>query len=206
MAKTLPARGEFVALDDASWRTPASLDDRVQSLGCLNFVRLEGLAIDREKPNAFYFTDRLGTGQFVTSTAGGGRLYHVTLDPFDPTQVQDLEVLRYASDGDDLFRPSSIDTDDQSVMIEEYPGTRGVHASRILRYLTRERRLEPVAVCAERRAPSRTRPPPPTPRRSTRPSAASTRVAPPRSWRRRCEPWRRTSASTSRWRTASGSA
>ncbi len=150
LRRTVPARGEFVALDDASWRTPAALDDRVQSLGCLNFVRLEGLAIDREKPNAFYFTDRLGTGQFVASTTGGGRLYHVTLDPFDPTQVQELEVLLDASEGDDLFRPSSIDTDDQSVMIEEYPGTRGVHASRILRYLTRERRLEPVAVCAER--------------------------------------------------------
>jgi len=148
-----PVRAEFVALDNASARNPAALDARAQSVGCLNFVRLEGIAVDREKPNSFYFTDRLGYAQdgFVpTASNGGGRLYHVTLDPFDPTQVQELEVVLDASSGDDIFRPSSIDTDDQCVMIQEYPGARGVRASRILRYTPRERRLEAVADCVER--------------------------------------------------------
>jgi hypothetical protein len=148
-----PVRAEFVALDNASARNPAALDARAQSVGCLNFVRLEGIAVDREKPNSFYFTDRLGYAQdgFVpTASNGGGRLYHVTLDPFDPTQVQELEVVLDASSGDDIFRPSSIDTDDQCVMIQEYPGARGVRASRILRYTPREHRLEAVADCVER--------------------------------------------------------
>jgi hypothetical protein len=74
----------------------------------------------------------------------------VTFDPFDPTKVQALEVLLDAGDGDDLYRPSSIDTDEQSVMIQEYPGAHGIHASRILRYDVRTRRLEPLAECVER--------------------------------------------------------
>jgi len=59
-------------------------------------------------------------------------------------------VVLDASEGDDIFRPSSIDTDDQCVMIQEYPGSRGIHPSRIMRYDLRARRLEPVAECAER--------------------------------------------------------
>jgi hypothetical protein len=147
-----PIAGAFVPVDDASARSPASLDSRVQGLNCLNFVRLEGLAVDRERLGSFYFTDRLGHGQegMVQTTAGAGRLYHVTLDAFDPTQVSELTVVLDASEGDDMFRPSGIDTDDQCVMIQEYPGARGIHASRILRYDLRSRRLEPVAECAER--------------------------------------------------------
>jgi len=152
LRRALPVTGSFVPVDDASARSPASLDPAVQGLSCLNFVRLEGLAADRERMGAFYFTDRLGHGQegMVQTAAGGGRLYHVTLDAFDPTQVSELSVVLDSSEGDDLFRPSSIDTDDQCVMIQEYPGARGIHASRILRYDLRSRRLEAVAVCAER--------------------------------------------------------
>jgi hypothetical protein len=150
--RDLPIAGAFVPVDNASARSPASLDPLVQGLGCLNFVRLEGLAVDREKLGSFYFTDRLGHGQegMIQTAAGAGRLYHVTLDAFDPTRVSELTVVLDGSEGDDMFRPSSIDADDQCVMIQEYPGSRGVHASRILRYDLRSRRLEPVAECAER--------------------------------------------------------
>ena len=152
LRRDIPITGSFEPVDDASSRSPASLDALVQGLSCLNFARLEGLAVDRERLGSFYFTDRLGHGQegMIQTTAGGGRLYHVTLDAFDPTQVSELEVVLDASVGDDLFRPSSIDTDDQCVMIQEYPGARGIHASRILRYDLRSRRLEPVADCVER--------------------------------------------------------
>jgi hypothetical protein len=152
LRRDVPVRGSFVPVDDASARSPASLEPLVQGLSCLNFVRLEGLAVDRERLGAFYFTDRLGHGQegMVQTAAGGGRLYHVMLDAFDPTRVAELTVVLDASEGDDMFRPSSIDTDDQCVMIQEYPGARGLHASRILRYDLRSRRLEPVAECAER--------------------------------------------------------
>ena len=152
LRRGIPVRGTFVPIPDAQARSQATLAPLVQDLGCLNFVRLEGIAIDRDRPNGFYFVDRLGYGAAagLPTTAGGGRLYHVTLDPFDPTKVQALEVVLDASDGDDLFRPSSIDTDDQCVMIQEYPGAHGIHASRILRYDVRSRRLDALAECVER--------------------------------------------------------
>ena len=152
LRRGIPIRGTFAPVNDAQTRTPATLGSLVQALGCLNFVRLEGLAIDRERPNGFYFTDRLGFGAAagLQATAGGGRLYHVTFDPFDPTKVTAIEVLLDAGDGDDLYRPSSIDTDEQSVMIQEFPGAHGIHASRILRYDIRSRRLDPIAACVER--------------------------------------------------------
>jgi len=152
LRRDVPVTGAFVPVDDATARSPASLDPTVQGVGCLNFVRLEGLAVDRERLGSFYFTDRLGHGQegMVQTAAGGGRLYHMTLDAFDPTRVSELAVVLDASEGDDLFRPSSIDADDQCVMIQEYPGSRGIHASRILRYDLRSRRLEAVADCFER--------------------------------------------------------
>jgi hypothetical protein len=73
----------------------------------------------------------------------------MTLDAFDPTQVTELSVVLDASEGDDMYRPSGIDADDQCVMIQEFPGARGIHPSRILRYDLRAHRLETVAVCAE---------------------------------------------------------
>ncbi len=152
LRRGVSVRGAFVPVDDAEARSPVKLGPLVQELGCLNFVRLEGLALDRERPNGFYFTDRLGYGSAsgLQTTAGGGRLYHATLDPFDPTKVTSLEVVLDQSDGDDLYRPSSIDTDDQCVMIQEYPGAHGIHASRILRYDVRSRVLTAFAECVER--------------------------------------------------------
>ena len=67
----------------------------------------------------------------------------------DPTRVLTLEVVLDGSRGDDLYRPSSIDTDDRCVMIQEDPGARGIHRARILRYDTRTRRLDEIAECAE---------------------------------------------------------
>jgi hypothetical protein len=152
LRRGVPVTGTFVPLNGNAVRAPAILDPLVQSAGGLNFVRLEGLAVDRERLNSFYFTDRLGYGQgaIIQSAAGGGRLYHITLDAFDPTRVAELTVVLDAGEGDDIFRPSSIDTDDQCVMIQEYPGARGIHPSRIVRYDTRTKRLEPVADCLER--------------------------------------------------------
>ena len=152
LRRSIPVAGAFIPVDPSAARSPATLDALVQNLGSLNFVRLEGLTADRERLNAFYFTDRLGYGQgaIIQTAAGGGRLYHMALDSFDPTQVTELTVVLDSGEGDDLFRPSSIDADDQCVMIQEYPGVRGIHPSRILRYDLRARRLETVAECAER--------------------------------------------------------
>ncbi len=152
LRRGIPVGGSFVRVDPTLARSPATFAPLVQQLGCLNFVRLEGLAIDRERLNGFYFTDRLGYGAAsgLQTTPGGGRLYHVRLDAFDPTVVTGIEVLLDAGEGDDIYRPSSIDTDDQCVMIQEFPGSHGIHPSRILRYDLRSRRLDAVAECAER--------------------------------------------------------
>jgi len=61
-------------------------------------------------------------------------------------------------EGDDLFRPSSIDTDDRCVMIQVFPGSHGIHPSRILRYDLRAHRLEVMAECAERDTRGRAEP------------------------------------------------
>ncbi len=152
LRRGVPVTGAFIPVSAASARSTMTLDPLVQNLGGLNFVRLEGLAVDRERLNSFYFTDRLGyeQGAIIQTAAGGGRLYHMTLDAFDPKQVTELAVVLDASEGDDMFRPSSIDADDQCVMIQEFPGSRGIHPSRILRYDLRAHRLETVAECAER--------------------------------------------------------
>ena len=147
-----PVNGRFVPVDAPTAAAPGALGSRVQSLGCLNFVKLEDLAVDHERLDAFYFTDALGygSGNDALLSSGGGRLYHVALDPFDPTRAAEVEVLLDQTAGDDIFHPSSIDTDERCVMIQENPGTRGLHPARILRYDTRARRVEAVAECAER--------------------------------------------------------
>jgi hypothetical protein len=147
-----PVAGSFIPIEASRAQSPQYLEPLVQSLGSLNFVRLECLAVDRERINAFYFTDRFGFGSTSTLqiSSGGGRLYHMTLDAFDPTRVEAIEVVLDATEGDDLFRPTSIDTDEHCVMIQEFPSSRGVHPSRILRYDVRARRVEAVAECAER--------------------------------------------------------
>ena len=152
LRRGVPITGTFVPIDRGTALSPGALESRVQQLGCLNFARLEDVAIDRERGDGFYFTDRFAyaTGTTLLSSAGGGRLYHVLLDPFDPTQVRELSVVLDAGEGDDLYRPSSIDTDAECVMIQEDPGARGLHPARILRFDVRTRRLEPVAVCLER--------------------------------------------------------
>ncbi len=148
----LPASGTFAPVDGAAAGTAPELEALVQRLGCLNFSRLEGIAIDRERLNGFYFADRLGyrSGAIIQTGAGAGRVYHALLDPSDPTRVERLEVVADGSDGDDLFRPSGLDTDQNSLMIQEDPGGRGLHPARILRYDLRTRGLEAVAECAER--------------------------------------------------------
>ncbi|HXL15452.1 MAG TPA: hypothetical protein VN972_05140, partial [Methylomirabilota bacterium] len=95
LRRGVPVTGSFVPVNGNAARTPGVFEPLVQNLGCLNFVRLEGLAVDRELLNSFYFTDRLGyeQGAIIQTAAGAGRLYHMTLDAFDPTQVTELTVV-----------------------------------------------------------------------------------------------------------------
>ena len=157
VSKSRPASGRFVPVDpDLSLpveHRPAQLERLAQSAGCLNFVKLEDAAVDRDEPNAFYFADTGDPGILDPSTGrpvtGGGRVYHARLDPFDPTRVEELSVVLDADEGDDIFRPDNLDTNDRYLMIQEDPGGRGLHPSRVLRYDPRSRALAPLAECAE---------------------------------------------------------
>ena len=158
VSKSRPVAGRFVPIYPAPGiadaKRPDELEELAQRSGCLNFVRLEDAAPDRERTDSFYFVDAGAegwsdpvTGRPVT---GDGRLYRVGLDPTDPTVVRRLEVVLDGDEEDEIYRPASLDTDTRCVMIQEDPGARGIHPARILRYDVRTRRLDPIAECAER--------------------------------------------------------
>lgn len=158
VTKSSPITGRFVpvsAREGGTWLSPGMFEARTRAVGATSFVRLEDAAVDRSQGNSFFFTDTgsddffdPATGRVVT---GKGRLYSMRLDPFDPTRVEELRVLLDGDEGDDLYRPDNIDSDDRYVWIQEDPGGfRGLHPARILRYDTQGRRLEPMAECAER--------------------------------------------------------
>jgi secreted PhoX family phosphatase len=157
VTKGRPITGRFVPVaprEGGAWLAPSALETRTQAAGSTNFIRLEDAAVDRTTSNTFFFVDtgdnefRDSSGRLVT---GKGRLYSMRLDPFDPTRVEELRVLLDGDEGDDLYRPDNIDTDDRYVWIQEDPGGfRGLHTARILRYDTQGRRLDPMAECVER--------------------------------------------------------
>jgi hypothetical protein len=153
-----PISGRFVPCDDpqefAIARQPDELESRAQGAGCLNFVRLAGVDADPDRSDAFYFTD-LGASSPADPSTGrpvtqNGRLYRAELDPGDPTRLTRLEVVLDGDENDDVYRPDNIAAGRDAIMIQEDPRVRGVHPARILRYDTLTRRLEPIAVCAER--------------------------------------------------------
>jgi len=157
--KSRPLTGRFVPIPalpaTPEANLPALLEDQVQRMGCLNFVSLEDAAPDRDRANGVYFVDTGGsdlrdpeTGHPVTSA---GRVYHLSLDPFDPTRVEELRVVLDGDDGDDIFHPDNLDGDERYLMIQEDPGSgRALHPARVLRYDTQMRRLDALAECAER--------------------------------------------------------
>jgi len=147
----VPVKGWSVGDDE---NHPLAVELAAQTARAMNFVRLEGAAPDRRYANAFYFADT-GDELFVDpvrggAVTGGGRIYRVELDPFDPTIVKEIRVVLDADEGDDLYRPDNIETDEFGMMIQEDPGRRGIRPARILRYDFRTERLDPLAECAER--------------------------------------------------------
>jgi hypothetical protein len=148
-------RGRFVPITARDAADPSALAGAAQATLSLSFVQAGGVAPDRERNDAFYFTDGGDNSLFDVTTGraltGSGRLYHVALDPFDPTVVTALSVVLDGDAGDDLYRPDDLASDDASLMIQENPrADRGLHVARVLRYDPRQRRLTPLAVCAER--------------------------------------------------------
>ncbi len=156
--KTRPLTGRFVPVQGFSVAgdpmDPAAVELSDEASGALRFARLGDAAPDRRNPSAFYFADQ-GAENWIDPVngrpvTGDGRIYRLELDAFDPTIVRDLRVLLDGDDADDLYRPSDLESDDRGLMIQERPGRRGLHPSRILRWDFNTRRLEPLAECAER--------------------------------------------------------
>jgi hypothetical protein len=145
--------GSLVPLEREATRDAVALQRAADQAAATDFVRLGGIAVDRERSNSFYFVDAGGNAVgrigFTPAGPGSGRLYRVELDPFDPTTVREVSVVLDGNDGDDLYRPTDIDTDPTCVMIQEAPGGHGLRTARVLRYDVRTRRLEAVAECAE---------------------------------------------------------
>ncbi len=164
VGKGRPIRGRFTPITIRDPLDAAALEAAAQGSRCISFVRPGGVAIDRERSDAFYFTDSgdatlqdFDTGALIT---GNGRLYHVSLDPFDPTRVEELSVVLDGDGGDDLYRPEDLATDQESVIMQENPrAVRGLHPSRVQRYDVTSRRLEAIAECAERDRQGRLLPP-----------------------------------------------
>lgn len=155
LSRARPLRGRFVPIAPHDAPEPDALELASQASQAMGFVRPGGAAPDRERNDAFYFTDGGDNALFDfasgASLTKSGRLYHVTLDPFDPTVVTEMSIVLDGDEGDDLYRPDDLAGDANSLVIQENPRTeRGLHVARILRYDLRTRRLTPLAECAER--------------------------------------------------------
>jgi secreted PhoX family phosphatase len=125
IAKGISLTGRFVPIDQTVVHDAAALQRAVEAAGAFRFVRLEDATHDRAKPGAVYFADNGDDAPPNLATPTGaplsqnGRLYHMQLDPSDPTLVTSLRVLLNGDDGDDLRNPDNIDATETTVMIQE---------------------------------------------------------------------------------------
>jgi hypothetical protein len=124
-AKGTSLTGQFVPIDQTVASDATALQRSVEDAGAFRFVRLEDATHDRATPGAVYFVDNGddASPNFATPTgeplSKNGRLYHMQLDPSDPTVVTSLQVLLDGDDGDDLRNPDNIDATTTTVMIQE---------------------------------------------------------------------------------------
>jgi hypothetical protein len=124
IAKGTNLTGRFVPIDETIVRDAAALQGAVEAAGAFRFLRLEDATHDRATPGAVYFVDNGDDAPPNLATPTGkplsknGRLYHMRLDPADPTVVSSLEVLLDGDDGDDLRNPDNIDATATTVMIQ----------------------------------------------------------------------------------------
>jgi hypothetical protein len=125
IAKGTRLTGRFVPIDETAAREATALQQAVEAAGAFRFVRLEDATHDRVTPGAIYFADNGDDAPPNLATPTGeplwknGRLYHMQLDPSDPTVVSSLQVLLDGDDGDDLRNPDNIDATETTVMIQE---------------------------------------------------------------------------------------
>ena len=147
IAKGDELSGSFIPIDQADNVDAPTLETTVRGDGAFTFIRLEDLTYDRTYPSTIYFTDTGDDGAPNLAADGtplslNGRLYQMTLDPADPTNVTSLTVLLDGDAGDDIHNPDNIDADAYSIMLQEDTSAR---VARILEYSIYDGTLTPVA-------------------------------------------------------------
>jgi hypothetical protein len=116
--------GTFIPIDQADNVDAKTLQEKVWADGAFKFVRLEDVTYDRTTPGKIYFVDT-GDDQEPNLAPDGtpftknGRLYAMTLDPADPTNVMEFTVLLDGDAGDDIRNLDNLDANATTVMMQE---------------------------------------------------------------------------------------
>jgi hypothetical protein len=113
--------GTWVEVKKAKNLDGEQLEAASDALGALGFVRIEDGAFSKVNADHFYFVT---TGDASSTENDLGRLYHLELDPGDPTGPATLNVVYdadtvIAAGGDTAISPDNIDTSKNYLMIQE---------------------------------------------------------------------------------------
>ena len=125
IAKGDTLSGHFEPVDEADNDDADALQSAAKDAGAFTFIRLEDATYDRTNPNTIYFADTGDNEDPNLDPATGkpllanGRLYSMTLDPSDPTQVTSLNVLLDGDAGDDIRNPDNIDANASTIVLQE---------------------------------------------------------------------------------------
>jgi hypothetical protein len=164
--------GQFIAVPDEIARgDQTGLESWSNANNVFQFIRVEDIAYDRNRPHVIYFADTgepraipdPSTGRLMRGPSGtrgpymNGRIFKLALDHQDPKKVLSLSILIDADAGgydnpSALHQPDNVETTYRSLLIQEDPGSHNQYAAgagpnaRIWRYGFESSELEPVAM------------------------------------------------------------
>ena len=172
--------GQFIPVPEAIARGDQNaLENWSNQNNVFQFIRIEDIAYDRNRPNVVYFADTgepraipdPTTGRLRRGPAGtqgpypNGRIFRMVLSPTDPRVVQSLSIL---IDGDAggynnpnaMHQPDNLETTKNSLLITEDPGSHNQYApgagpnSRLWRYSFSTGSFTPVAMADQSADPN----------------------------------------------------
>jgi hypothetical protein len=114
-------RGKWVEIPNAEQLNDVQLEAAADAAGAFGFVRVEDGAFSKTDRKDFYFVT---TGSGAPGSNVLGRLYHLQLNPGNPTQPATLTVIYnadqvIAAGGDTAISPDNLDVSEEYVMIQE---------------------------------------------------------------------------------------
>ena len=172
--------GRFIPVPDAiADGDQTGLENWSNANNVFQFIRVEDLAYDRNRPNVVYFADTgepralpdPTTGRLRRGPSGtqgpymNGRVFKLVLSPTNPTVVTSLSIL---IDGDTggynnpaaLHQPDNVETTKTSVLVTEDPGSHNQYSpgagpnSRLWRYNLATTGFAPAAMVDQSADPS----------------------------------------------------